>query len=479
MRLRELAEGFTIIGTGDPEITDIAYDSRNIVPGALYCALYGRNTDGHRFVPDAERGGASALLTARPVDSTLPQVIASDAREAMALLSDRFFGHPSGRMKLVGITGTAGKSTTAFIIHSVLRAMGHPSALLTTVQYSTPKSSWPAERTTPESPDIQRLLARAIEEGAGFGVMEVSSHGVAERRILGLEFSAGVFTNLGRDHLDYHGTQEAYAEAKLEFFRMLPASAVAVVNADDPWAHRFVEETPARVILFSLNGKGELRVKILTSDAAGLALEIEMAGQSVKTHLPLVGLHNAANAGAAAAVLAGLGFELPTIASALRSAKGPPGRFEKIGDTKDFLIIVDYAHTPESLSRALRAARLLTKRKLHLVFGCGGNRDRGKRPMMGRVAEQEADRVILTTDNPRDEEPADIIREILSGMETSPLVVPDRREAIRTAIAGLAPGDVLLIAGKGHEDYMEIRGTRVPFSDRVVAEEIIGEIHAG
>jgi len=478
MRLGELAEGFTITGTGNPEITDLAYDSRSITPGALYCALVGRNTDGHDFILDAERAGAAALLVARPVDSVLPQIISADTREAMALLADRFFGHPSGKMKLIGITGTAGKSTTAFVIHSALRAMGQSSALLTTVQYSTPKSSWPAERTTPEAPDIQRLLARALEEGAGFGVMEVSSHGVAEKRILGLAFSAGVFTNLGRDHLDYHGTQEAYAEAKLEFFRMLPASAVAAVNADDPWAHRFVEETPARAILFSLNGRGELRVKVLTSDIGGLALELEHAGQAARSHLPLVGLHNAANAGAAAAVLVGLGFELSGIASALRSAKGPPGRFEKVGDTKDFLVIVDYAHTPEALSRALKAARLLAKGKLHLVFGCGGNRDRGKRPLMGRIAEQEADAVTITTDNPRDEEPADIIREILTGMETTPEVVPDRREAIKRAIKALAPGDVLLIAGKGHEDYMEIKGTRVPFSDRVVAEEIIGEIHA-
>jgi UDP-N-acetylmuramoyl-L-alanyl-D-glutamate--2,6-diaminopimelate ligase len=479
MRLQELAEGYTITGSGNPEITDLAYDSRNMTSGALYCALVGRNTDGHDFIPDAERAGAAALLVARPVDSVLPQIVSGDTREAMAFLADRFFGHPSGKMKLIGITGTAGKSTTAFVLHSALRAMGQSSALLTTVQYSTPKSSWPAERTTPEAPDIQRLLARALDEGAGFGVMEVSSHGVAEKRILGLAFSAGVFTNLGRDHLDYHGTQEAYAEAKLEFFRMLPGSAVAAVNADDPWAHRFVEETPARAILFSLNGRGELRVKVMTSDVGGLALELEHGGQAARSHLPLVGLHNAANAGAAAAVLLGLGFELPGIASALRSAKGPPGRFEKIGDTKDFLVIVDYAHTPEALSRALKAARLLARGKLHLVFGCGGNRDRGKRPLMGRIAEQEADAVTITTDNPRDEEPADIIREILTGMETTPEVVPDRREAIKRAIKGLAPGDVLLIAGKGHEDYMEIRGTRVPFSDRVTAEEIIGEIHAG
>ncbi|MGC8893265.1 MAG: UDP-N-acetylmuramoyl-L-alanyl-D-glutamate--2,6-diaminopimelate ligase [candidate division WOR-3 bacterium] len=479
MRLSELAEGFVIKGTDNPEITDITCDSRNVIPGSLYCALVGRNTDGHDFIPDAERAGAAALLTAKPVDSRLPRIVAPDTREAMATLSDRFFGHPSGRMRLIGITGTAGKSTTAFIVHSALRAMGHQAALLTTVQYSTPRSSWPAERTTPESPDIQRLLARAIEEGAGFGVMEVSSHGVAERRILGLEFSAGVFTNLGRDHLDYHGTQEAYAEAKLEFFRMLPPTAVAAVNADDAWAHRFIEETVARVILFSLNGKGELMVRVLSSDTAGLALEIETAGQLARTHLPLVGLHNAANAGAATAVLVGLGFELSDVASALRTAKGPPGRFEKVGKTRDFLVIVDYAHTPEALSRALKAARLLTRGRLHLVFGCGGNRDRGKRPLMGRVAEQEADIVVLTTDNPRDEEPADIIREILSGMETSPLVVLDRREAIRKAISGLAPGDVLLIAGKGHEDYMEIKGTRVPFSDRVVADEVLNEIQAG
>lgn len=479
MKLRDLAEGFTITGSGNPEITDLAYDSRNIIPGVLYCALVGRNTNGHSFIPDAERAGAAALLVARPVDSVLPQIVSADTREAMAIISDRFFGHPSGKMKLIGITGTAGKSTTAFIIHSALRAMGHSSALLTTVQYSTPKASWPAERTTPEAPDIQRLLSRAVEEGAGFGVMEVSSHGVAEKRILGLEFSAGVFTNLGRDHLDYHGTEEAYAEAKLEFFRMLPGSAVAAVNADDPWAYRFVEETPARTILFSLNGKGELRVKVLTSDIGGLALELEHGGRAVKSHLPLVGIYNSSNAGAAAAVLLGLGFELNAVSSALRSAKGPPGRFEKIGDTKDFLVLVDYAHTPDALSRALKAARLLTTGKLHLVFGCGGNRDKGKRPLMGRIAEQEADVVIITTDNPRDEDPADIIREILTGMETSPEVVLDRREAIKRAIKALAPGDVLLIAGKGHEDYMEIKGTRVPFSDRLTAEELIGEIHAG
>lgn len=478
MRLREIAEGFRIIGEANPDITDIAYDSRNITPGALYCALVGRNRDGHDFIPEAERAGAAALLVARPVDSSLPQIVAQDTREAMAILADRFFGHPSGRMKLVGITGTAGKSTTAFIVHSALRAMGHPSALLTTVQYSTPRSSWPAERTTPEAPDIQRLLSRALDEGAEFGVMEVSSHGVAERRILGLRFSVGVFTNLGRDHLDYHGTMEAYAETKLEFFRMLPPSAVAVINADDPWAHRFVEETPARVILFSVNGKGELRVRVLASDPGGLALELEHSGENARTHLPLVGLHNAANAGAAAAALVGLGFGLSETASALRSSKGPPGRFEKVGETRDFLVIVDYAHTPEALSRALKAARLLTKGKLHLVFGCGGNRDRGKRPLMGRVAEQEADSVIVTTDNPRDEEPADIIREILTGMESTPEVILDRREAIRRAISRLSPGDVLLIAGKGHEDYMEIKGERVPFSDRAVAEEALNEIQA-
>jgi UDP-N-acetylmuramoyl-L-alanyl-D-glutamate--2,6-diaminopimelate ligase len=478
MRLLEIAEGFKVIGAGNPEITDITYDSRKVIPGALYCALLGRAVDGHEFIPEAERAGAAALLVARPYASSLPQILAHDTREAMALIADRFFGHPSGRMRLVGITGTAGKTTTAFITFSALRAMGHPSALITTVQYSTPRSTRPAERTTPESPDIQRLLARAIEEGARFGVMEVSSHGVAEKRILGLAFSAGVFTNLGRDHLDYHGTPEAYAEAKLEFFRMLPPSAVAAINADDPWASRFSAETPARVILFSINGRGDLRLRVLASDSGGLALELFYGGESARTHIPLVGLHNASNAGAAAAALLGLGFGLSEVASALRSSKGPPGRFEKVGETRDFLVIVDYAHTPEALSRALKAARLLTRGKLYLVFGCGGNRDKGKRPLMGRVAEQEADSVILTTDNPRDEEPADIIREILSGMETAPEVILDRREAIRRAISRLAPGDVLLIAGKGHEDYMEIKGERVPFSDKAVAEEALNEIHA-
>ncbi|MEO0181170.1 MAG: UDP-N-acetylmuramoyl-L-alanyl-D-glutamate--2,6-diaminopimelate ligase [candidate division WOR-3 bacterium] len=479
MKLRELAMGYEIIGELNPEITDIVYDSRMVVPGALYCAITGRNADGHMFINDAERAGAAALLVSRDMGSRLPRILAEDTRKAMAILSDRFFGHPSGGMKLIGITGTAGKSTTAFIIHSALRALGHQAALITTVQYSTPKATRPAERTTPEAPDLQRLLKQALEEGADFGVMEVSSHGVAEHRILGLEFSAGAFTNLGRDHLDYHGTIEAYAEAKLEFFRMLPQDAVAAINADDPWAFRFAQETPAKAIFYSLNGRGEIRVRVLSSDAEGLALEFEMAGQKARTLLPLVGLHNAGNAGAALAVLVGLGFELGAVASAFRSAKGPPGRFEKVSEGKDFLVIVDYAHTPEALSRALSAARLLTKGRLHLVFGCGGNRDKGKRPLMGRAAEEGADSVILTTDNPRDEEPSDIIREILSGMETKPLVIPDRREAIRAGIRSLGPGDVLLIAGKGHEEYMEIKGQRIPFSDRQVAVEVMNEIQAG
>ncbi len=471
MRLSDLAKGYKVVNFKDVEVLDMAYDSRKVKKGDLFCALRGRQADGHQFIPEAIDKGAQALLVAEPQPFDVPQIVAEDTRGAMAELARRLFGDPTSQMKIIGITGTNGKTTTAFMVRSLLRFLGHEAALVSTVEHSAGAFWEPPARTTPEAPDLQRLFRKALDQGIWWGVMEVSSHGVAERRINGITFSAGVFTNLGWDHIDYHGSWEAYREAKLDFFRRLGPDAVAAVNADDPSAHLFIQETPAKVVPFSCNGKGELRVKVLAYDFSGQALEIIWRGRKRRARLPLIGLHNAQNLAAALAVLLGLGFDLDELVDGVEFVEGPPGRFEKVWQGRA-LAIVDYAHTPDALERTLRAARLLTKGKLLVVFGAGGNRDRGKRPEMGRVAEELADAVIITNDNPRWEDPEEIAAEIASGMSREPLVVLDRREAIRKGLEMLEEGDVLVVAGKGHETYQEIKGERIPFSDReVILEE--------
>ena len=469
VRLAALAAeiaGARIVGDAAVEVGSLAYDSRKVGPGTLYFCVPGEKVDGHEFGAAAVEAGAVGLVVERELDVDAPQLMVPDARAAMAPVAARFFGDPTRELRVVGVTGTNGKTTSAFLIREILEAAGVRCGLLGTVRQVVGGVEEKVERTTPEAIDLQGTFRRMLEAGDRVCAMEVSSHALALHRCDAIHFEVALFTNLTQDHLDFHGGMEEYYAAKRLLFEMEPGTAI--VNVDDPYGRRLAGEFECTT--FSAAGaEADFRATAVSFDASGA--EFAVAGTAVRTRLP--GEFNVANALGAIAAGAALGVPVGVAAEGLARAERVPGRFEPIDEGQPFAVLVDYAHTPDSLENALRAARQLTERRLIAVFGAGGDRDRDKRPKMGRAGAALADLSVITSDNPRSEDPDAIIAEIVVGTEGAPVEVePDRRAAIAVALSQARSGDTVVIAGKGHEQGQEFAGgSKIPFDDREVARE--------
>jgi len=463
-------------------VAGLAYDSRKVEPGCLFVAVRGLRTDGRRFVPEALSRGAAGVV-AEPPDP-LPgerrlRVLVPDTREALARLADAYYRSPSGDLLIVGITGTNGKTTTSYLVEALLRADGHATGVIGTIQYRIGETGRPAGQTTPESPELQALLAEMRDAGVTACAMEVSSHALELCRVEGIRFRVGVFTNLTQDHLDFHGSMVRYQAAKARLFAMLPPDGWAILNADDPAHHAMAERTRARVLTYGVGPGAQVRATRWSSALAGVTMTVETPAGRMELTSPLIGGHNVSNLLAATGVGIALGIPPARIGAVLAQVHAVPGRFERVDTGQPFLVVVDYAHTPDALERVLETARKLTPGRLGVVFGCGGDRDRGKRPRMGEIAARLADFTWITSDNPRSEDPESIIRDIVaearsvSGSRESFAIVPDRAEAIRRALEWARAGDTVLMAGKGHETYQIIGSAVLPFDDREVARAIL------
>ena len=464
MTLREL------MGNGpDVEIAALAYRSDHVVPGALFFCVPGFRSDGHDFARDAIERGAVALVCERPLGLGVPEVIVDDVRAAMGPAAARFHGDPTAQLEVVGVTGTNGKTTTAFLVRHLLEAGGRPCGLLGTVKRVVAGREEEVERTTPEAIDLQATFRAMLDGGDRACAMEVSSHALELGRASGIRFACRVFTNLTQDHLDFHETMEAYFLAKRRLFE---SPGPAVVNVDDEYGRRLAGEVEC--VTFAIEREADYRAFGVEFDLMGSRFRCRTPAGEVELQSPLPGLFNVENVLAAVGAAHSLGVSLDTIAGALPRFGRVPGRFEPVDEGQDFGVLVDYAHTPEALENVLRAARPVTDGRLHVVFGAGGDRDRGKRPLMGDAARRLADRVLVTSDNPRSEDPDAIIDEVMEGAGGGAERVTDRRSAIALAIESARPGDVVVIAGKGHEQGQEFEdGRKEPFDDVSVAREAL------
>jgi UDP-N-acetylmuramoyl-L-alanyl-D-glutamate--2,6-diaminopimelate ligase len=465
--IRALAPG-DVIGGRPVEILDLAYDTRRVGGGALFFCVPGATRDGHDLAGDAVAAGASALVVERPVAADVPQLVVESVRAAMAVAADTFFGSPTERLTVAGVTGTNGKSTTTYLLRSILQAEGRAAGLVGTVEWIVGGEPRDAPHTTPEAIDLQRLFREMLDAGDDAVAVEASSHGSHYRRLDRVRFDALVFTNLTQEHLDLHGDMEEYFQAKRRLFTGVTAPPAAV-NIGDPYGRRLADELAAGhrapLVTFGLRPEAEVRADRLEVGPHGSTFTA--AGIEIATRLP--GVFNVENVlGAVAAALL-LDVDEDAIAAGIAAVAGVAGRFEAVDEGQGFAVVVDYSHKPDALEAVLRAARALGDGRLTVVFGAGGDRDRTKRPEMGRVARQLADSVIVTSDNPRSEDPLAIIGEVLQGAGTDVEVDPDRRSAIETAIGRAEKGDVVVIAGKGHEQGQEIAGVVHPFDDREVA----------
>ncbi len=493
--LKELLDGLPFVvcsGDSGVEIKGIAYDSRRVGPGFLFVAVKGFAADGHDFILHAQEMGAVAAVVEREVELPpgMALVLVNNSRQALSALSARYYGYPSRRLKLIGITGTNGKTTTSTLLASVYRHFGRKAGLIGTVCNIIGDKVLPVTHTTPESADLQALLAEMAGKGVEACAMEVSSHALALHRVEDCEFDVAVFTNLSQDHLDFHSDMQDYLQAKLKLFeglvskRRFKPPGVGVVNIDDPQAKKFIEAAGgAGVVTYSAQGNKDADVfasGVIVS-ASGTCFTVEGAWGCWPLALRLTGGFNVANALAAFAAACALGLPPRTVVEALGEVRGVPGRFEVVNPGGEFIVVVDYAHTPDGLLNVLTAARRVTRGKLITVFGCGGDRDRKKRPVMGDIAVRLSDYTIITSDNPRTEDPLKIIGEILAGIPAERrkdrfTVEPDRRLAIRRAIGMAGAGDVVIIAGKGHEDYQIIGTQKLPFDDRKEALAALAEL---
>jgi UDP-N-acetylmuramoyl-L-alanyl-D-glutamate--2,6-diaminopimelate ligase len=469
-------------------VAEIAYDSRRVSPGAVFVALRGLKTDGAGFAAQATARGAIAIVSesARPEGHAGPWLQTPDARLALALLADAFFASPSRRIPVVGVTGTNGKTTTAYLLASILDAAGLTAGIMGTVAYRVGREEREAARTTPEAPDVQQLLSEMIDRGCRSAVMEVSSHALALRRVDGMRFAVGIFTNLTRDHLDFHADMESYFAAKRRLFEMLDADAPGVINADDPRAPALLASCRT-ALTYGITQPADVTPGPIALVLDGLTLDVRTPRGSIAIRSRLVGRPNVYNILAATAAAVALEVPLDAIAEGVHALPGVPGRFEVVSSpTDDVTVVVDYAHTDDALRNLLETARPLAPSRLLTVFGCGGDRDRTKRPLMGMVAARLSDVAIITSDNPRSEDPARIIDEVRRGISpggqgtrhAEVIAEVDRAAAIERAVAMAGPGDLILVAGKGHEKYQQIGDRVLPFDDVAVARDALARRHA-
>jgi UDP-N-acetylmuramoyl-L-alanyl-D-glutamate--2,6-diaminopimelate ligase len=460
-------------GTAEADVRGLAYDSRQVEKGDLFIALKGLKASGSDFAADAMQRGAVAVVSDSPASGpvTVPWLVVDDAREAMAVLADEFYEHPSQAMSVVGITGTNGKTTTAYLLRALFEAAGMKSGLLGTVSYMVGDEAVSASRTTPEAPDVQRMFRLMVDRGCVACVMEVSSHALALRRVDGTQFAAGVFTNLTRDHLDYHKDMESYFSAKRRLFEMLPDGAPAVINLDDPRGESLLK-IASRPITYAISKPADVAPGPLSLTWQGLEFDARTPRGPVHVRSRLVGRPNVSNILAAVSTAIGLDLPIAAIETGLAELQGVPGRFQMVSDARDNIaVVVDYAHTDDALKNLLETARPLAQGRVITVFGCGGDRDRTKRPLMGAVAARLSDVVIVTSDNPRSEDPARIIEEIKLGIQGADreagsfFAIVDRGDALEQAIKMADPGDLVLLAGKGHEKTQVIGQQELPFDE--------------
>jgi UDP-N-acetylmuramoyl-L-alanyl-D-glutamate--2,6-diaminopimelate ligase len=448
-----------VVGRAPAHILDLAYDAGRATPGSLFFCVPGARADGHDYAPQAVGNGAVALVVERPLDLPVPQLVVEDARAAMAVAADEFFGRPTEELVVAGVTGTSGKTTTSFLLAAILEAAGLRPGMIGTIESRIGGRRLAAVRTTPEAIDLQRSFRAMLDSGDRSCTLEATSHGSQLRRLDLVRFGSLVFTNLSQDHLDLHGTMEEYFQAKRRLF--LETRPPAAINIGDPWGRRLAIDRPD-ALTYGLDVSAEIGREALAGIALGLS-----------------GRFNVENALAAVAAARLLGIDDIAIARGLESVKGVPGRFERVDEGQPFEVIVDYSHKPAALDNVLRAARELAVGRVICVFGCGGDRDREKRPMMGRIAAELADLAIVTSDNPRSEDPLAIIAEIVAGAGGGELEVePDRRAAIARAVEAAREGDVVLLAGKGHEQGQQFADRTVPFDDREVAREVLRRLGA-
>ncbi len=479
MKLDELLIPISIIETSGQvsiDITGVNIDSRSVIPGDLFIAVRGTQADGHSYISKAIEQGATAILCETfPEDRKegVTYIRVANTEDVTGLVATRFFGDPTSKLELIGVTGTNGKTTIATLLYNMFRKFGYKCGLCSTVCNYIDGEALPTEHTTPDPITLNRLLGRMADEGCKYAFMEVSSHSVAQKRIGGLKFSGGIFTNLTRDHLDYHKTFAGYRDAKKAFFDLLPESAFAITNADDKNGRIMTQNTRARILTYSLHGMADFTASILEDSFEGMYLSIN--GQEVS--VPFIGRFNVSNLLAVYGAAVSLGKSPEDVLVVMSTLQPVNGRFETIRSANNVTAIVDYAHTPDALANVLETINGILRHRGNVitVCGAGGNRDKGKRPLMAQEAVKQSDRVIITSDNPRFEEPQDIINDMLAGLDTGQmskvLSITDRKEAIRTACMLASPGDVILVAGKGHEDYQDIKGVKHHFDDHEIIRE--------
>ena len=481
MILNELLSVITpkqIIGCTDIDITAIQFDSRKVNEGNLFVAQVGTAVDGHEYIASCIEKGAKAVVLSNPdylpsENNDVTYILVENTDEALGRMASKWFGEPSKKLTLVGVTGTNRKTTIATLLYKLARALGHKTGLLSTVVNYIDEESIPATHTTPDALELNGLLKRMVDAGCSHAFMEVSSHAIAQKRIAGLDFDGALFTNLTRDHIDYHKTFDNYRDTKKQLFDNLKKEAFAVTNKDDKNGLVMTQNTKAKVYSYSVRMMADYRAQILEEGFDGMLLQLD--GQEV--FVPLVGRFNVSNLLCIYGAAINLGFDKMEVLRVLSTLKPVNGRFETIHSPKGWTAIIDYAHTPDAVDNVIQTINEIRKGKLITVVGCGGNRDKGKRPMMAQIAKHGSDQLILTSDNPRDEEPEDILRDMAAGLTEdelrSTLIITDRESAIKTACTLAQTEDVILVAGKGHEDYQIIKGVKHHFDDHEIVRKCI------
>ena len=481
MNLKDILGGMEyrlLKGSVDIEVSEPQYDSRKIKAGDVFFCIEGFNVDGHKYIKSALEKGAVAIVCTK-VPEDIPDctiIIVEDGRRALALASANYYDHPADKMKIIGITGTNGKTTSAFMLKSILEQAGFKVGLLGTIANYIGQKKVPATRTTPESLELHQLFAEMVEQGVDYCVMEVSSHSLSLDRVYGIKFSQGIFTNLTQDHLDFHKTFENYYEAKLILFSQ---SENSIINIDDEYGNRVYEDVISKKISCAIDKEAQVRGSKLNMHARGVEFTMSYGGRSVDIALNIPGKYNVMNAIGSAGACLSEGIDLEVVKKGLEAMLCVPGRCELVTSKYNlgYEVIVDYAHSPDGLENILKTTKEFTKNKLICVFGCGGDRDKTKRPIMGEIACRYSDFVVVTSDNPRSEEPKDIIKDIIQGMnKENYVVVEDRREGIKRAMELAQNGDIVVVAGKGHEDYQVLKNETIHFDEREIIAEIIKEL---
>lgn len=481
MKLQELIREVPVLRiTGDPntEIHELAYDSRKVQDGSLFFCIQGYKTDGHAYAAEAVKKGAAALMVSQIIEHLdVPQIIVADDRLCMALMSANFFGRPSEKMKMIGVTGTKGKTSTTYMIKAIAESYGRKIGLIGTIVDMIGERKIYTEKTTPESLDLQRLLKQMLDEGVDWVTMEVSSHSLELKRVAGIQYDVAVFTNLTHDHLDFHGNMDNYKAAKRKLFDSCRA---AVFNRDDE-AYAYMEKgLTCPIIHYGLGDGNEITASDIVNSPSGISYTLHLPKEKLAISVKTPGMFMVYNSLAACAVMHLMGVPSQNLKEGLENILNVPGRFELVDNGgRKFTLILDYAHTPDSLEQTLKTARGFAQERLVTLFGCGGDRDRAKRPIMGEIAGKLSDFTIITSDNPRTEEPSSIIDMIVEGMRQTKgryICIENRREAMRYALQNARPGDLIILAGKGHETYQEIHGVRYPFDEKEVVGELLKEL---